>query len=273
MNLNIFIILAFLLIIIIVFKLINYTNLNGLTIQQQNQKIITHVNLNKISTEQKIPKIIIQTWKNENIPDKYIKDILSLKKFNPDFEFKFFTDKDIEKFLNDLYPNYYKIYKKLPKKIQKIDYFRYVAIYHYGGFYFDLDITGLKPLRELCNNSCIFPVDMHINKNMCKENRYKFYCEKKINFLLGQYAFAAKPKHSFIKKIIEDINKNIDKYILGANTPFGGTHDYVYKSTGPDFVTDVYLSYENKKDITILNHHKGQYFGDYAKHNYYGTWK
>jgi mannosyltransferase OCH1-like enzyme len=268
---NIYIILIFFLIIILLFNLIKYTNLNSIV----NEKNIPNkYNKDILSlNDQKIPKIIIQTWKSVNIPNKYINDILSLKKINPDFEFKFFTDQDIEKFLKNNYPEYYKIYQKLPIKIQKIDYFRYVAVYHFGGFYFDLDITGLKSLSELCSNSCIFPIDMHITNDMCEENRYKFFCENKINFLLGQYAFAAQPKHPFIKKIIENINRRIEKYILIAETPFGRTHDYVYKSTGPDFVTDVYLSYENKKDLTILNYPKGQYFGEYAKHNYYGTWK
>lgn len=234
-------------------------------------RLLTYENFGVVKN--KIPKIIIQTWKSEDIPDKYIKDILSLKKYNLDFEFKFFSDQDIDNFLKNNYPEYYKIYKKLPKKIQKIDYFRYVAIYHYGGFYFDLDISGLKSLASLCNKSCIFPIDMHIKKEMCKDTRYKFYCKNNMNYLLGQYAFAAVPKHPFIKKIIESINKNIDKYILDSRTPFGDTHNYVYKSTGPDFITDVYMSYNNKKDITILYHPNGQYFGNYAKHNYYGTWK
>ena len=48
---------------------------------------------------------------------------------------------------------------------------------------------------------------------------------------------------------------------------------YVYQSTGPDFVTDVYMNYKNKYKIKILEYNVGQYFGKYAKHNYYGTWK
>jgi mannosyltransferase OCH1-like enzyme len=221
----------------------------------------------------KIPKIIIQTWKSEDIPDKYIKDILSLKKYNPDFEFKFFTDKDIVNFLSKNYPEYYTIYKKLPLKIQKIDYFRYVAIYHFGGFYFDLDILGLQPLNDLCDKSCIFPIDMHIKEDMCDQERYMFYCKNNTKYLLGQYAFAAQPKHPFIKKIIEAINQNINKFIADFDTEFGKTHEFVYKSTGPDLVTDVYLNYNDNDDITILYHREGQYFGNYAKHNFYGSWK
>ncbi len=223
--------------------------------------------------EDKIPKLIIQTWKTDDIPKKYIEDIKSLKKLNPDFEFKLFTDQQIEQFLKIYYPKHYETYKKLPIKIQKIDYFRYVAIYHYGGFYFDLDITGLQSLKPLCKYECVFPIDLHINKNMCNEGRYIDFCNDKIDYLIGQYAFSATPKHPFIKLLIDSIDKNLQEYLNDYNTKYGETHEYVYKSTGPDFVTDMYHLYPDKNTIKILHHNKGQYFGDYAKHNYYGTWK
>jgi mannosyltransferase OCH1-like enzyme len=230
------------------------------------------ISKNIVVNKEKIPKIIIHTWKSNEIPPKYDKDIESLKKFNPDFEFKFFTDEEIEQFLKDNYPEYYLIYQKLPIKIQKIDYFRYVAIYHFGGFYFDLDITGLRPLSELCDNSCIFPIDTHISKLMYIKSRFNSY-KNKINILLGQYAFAAEPNHPFVKILITSINDNINKYIVDSKKPYGKTKVYVYKSTGPDYVTNIYLNYKNKNQITILKNKTGQYFGNYAKHNAYGTWK
>ena len=78
-----------------------------------------------------IPKIIIQTWKTDYITEKYVKEIKSLKNTNPDYTFIYFTDIDIENFLSVKYPEYYSVYKKLPIKIQKIDFFRYIAVYHY----------------------------------------------------------------------------------------------------------------------------------------------
>jgi len=96
-----------------------------------------------------IPKIIVQTWKTKNVPLKYINDVKSIKKYNSDFQFLFFSDEEIDEFLKKYYPIYYESYLKLPVKIQKIDYFRYIAIYHYGGFYFDLDMRGMYPLNDL----------------------------------------------------------------------------------------------------------------------------
>jgi mannosyltransferase OCH1-like enzyme len=218
----------------------------------------------------KIPKIIIQTWKDINIPEKYKKDIESINKYNPDFKYMFFTDEDIDYFIKKHYPEYYSTYLKLPIIIQKIDFFRYIAIYHYGGFYFDLDITGLAPIKELLHYDCIFPIDENISHKRCELDRLKKYCDKGQFFLLGQYAFGAKPKNNFIKKLIDIIHINVDNYIKNVDRK---SLDYVYKSTGPDFVTDVYMDYKHKDTVHILHYNKSQYFGKYAKHNHYGTWK
>ena len=98
------------LIIIVIIIILIYININT-----TNEKFSNSIN--------KIPKIIIQTWKEENIPLKYYKDIKSLMENNKDYEYIFFTDNNIEKFLEDNYSEYYKTYKKLPFKIQKIDFF------------------------------------------------------------------------------------------------------------------------------------------------------
>jgi len=221
---------------------------------------------------EKIPKIIIQTWKDNNIPDRYIPHIESLKDMNPSYQYMYFTDNDIDVFLKKNYPEYYKTYNELPVFIQKIDFFRYIAVYHYGGFYFDLDMTGLKPLDdELLTHDSVFPIDTIITDDNCTQSRYKGYCDVGMDFLLGQYAFGSKKKDPFIKELIDTIHNNIEQ--IKERYKIDQTRSFVYQTTGPDYVTDIYLKYKMKKNIYILKSDKNQYFGDYAKHNYFGTWK
>lgn len=263
-----FIIIAILAMLLIIQKL--YTIQNNVSIMNSNLELakIPHAPIKH--EKNMIPKIIIQTWKSNSIPTRYVKLIESIKTNNPDYNYLFFTDNDIETFLRMNYPEYYQTYLSLPIKIQKIDFFRYVAVYHYGGFYMDLDMSCLNSFDELLKYNCIFPVDEFISEYMCKMPRYKNICDKGQYFLLGQYAFAAAPKHPFIKSIIDIIHTNIGRYVKNV---MYNNDDYVYKTTGPDFVSNVYLHYDDKKDIFILNNGKRQYFGDYAKHNYFGTWK
>jgi mannosyltransferase OCH1-like enzyme len=234
-----------------------------------SNNLVKNANIPTTTTD-KIPRIIIQTWKTENIPQRYMKLINSIKLNNPDYEYLFFTDESIEEFLKTHYPSYYNTYKKLPIKIQKIDFFRYVAVYHFGGFYMDLDMMCLKSFDPLLANDCIFPIDEVINNAMCRLNRYKPFCSKGYYYLLGQYAFAASPKHPFIKVIIDKIHNNVNKYIKYVNFD---SEDYVYKTTGPDFVTEEYINYKDKDSIVVLNNGVRQYFGDYAKHFFFGSWK
>lgn len=221
-----------------------------------------------------IEKIIIQTWKDKNIPEKYKKDIESLKKFNPSYKYIFFTDEEIEKFLKENYPRYYDVYMKLPVKIQKIDFFRYVAVYHFGGFYFDLDITCLKSLDDLLKYRCVFPIDQKITERMCSRPRMKEFCERDMRFLLGQYAFGARKNSEFLRKLVDKISDNVDKYVEESKEYRDKGQmfkRYIYRTTGPDFVTKMYMV--DKGEVKILESDEDQFFGDYAVHNHFGTWK
>jgi hypothetical protein len=91
-------------------------------------------------------------------------------------------------------------------------------------------------------------------------------------FLLGQYAFGAKPKDPFIKLLIDTIHLNIEQTIKQYNTS-SNKEIYVYVTTGPDFVSNLYMNYSNKNSIKILHNGKRQYFGKYAQHNFFGSWK
>jgi hypothetical protein len=231
------------------------------------------------TNKSQIPKIIIQTWKTENIPEKYRNLVDSVKQKNPDYEYKLFTDLGIETFLREHYPKYYETYSKLPIKIQKIDFFRYIAVYHYGGFYFDLDMNALQPLdSDILQYDCVFPVDEIIKNDMCNQQRYKFFCKNDMYFLLGQYAFGAKPKNPFIKQLVDSIHNNIDDInkvfsIMQGKNGVKNMEFFVYSTTGPDFVSNEYLLYDDKKSVKILDNNTRQFFGKYAQHNYFGTWK
>lgn len=216
-----------------------------------------------------IPKIIIQTGPNRLSRDH--KSYMALmKQHNPDFEHLFFSDDDIETFFKRFYPQYWATYNKLPVFIQKIDFFRYVAVYHYGGFYFDLDVKSLSPIdAALRNHACVFPVDEYIYQAFCNHERYALFCQRGSPFLLGQYAFAAVPKHPFLKLLIDTIDRNLNEYIRTAER----SELYVYQSTGPDFVTNLYLDEYTKDDVFILDNGKRQYFGDYGRHDFFGSWK
>jgi hypothetical protein len=229
-----------------------------------------------------IPPLLIQTWKTEQIPQKYYDDIASVKAANPEFTYLFFTDDDIERFLQAFYPDYYHTYLRLPVPIQKFDFFRYVAVHHYGGFYFDLDMRATEPmdLSLLRSEKAVFPIDTWIHEGDVLYPRFRKYAA--MGFNLGQFALAAPRNHPFVQALIEGIHRNIDAIIdreqrideSDTSSGFPAREIYIYETTGPDYVTNMYIGYPNKDQIEILRYKpRAQSFGKYAVHNFYGTWK
>ena len=251
----------------------NRISKNEYDIQNLSNKYFIYNKNNNI--KKYIPKIIIQTWKSNKIPIKYKKYVDSVKKDNSDFTFLFFTDKDIDKFLKKYYPIYYITYLKLPLKIQKIDFFRYVAVYHFGGFYYDLDMESLKSLDDLIKNDVVFPIEQTFK---CGFIRYKYLCNHKCNIMLGNYAFGAKPNNDFIKIIITNIHDNIDNIVIEYKNNYNKYQYqyFVYQTTGPDYISLIYHKYKNKNNVKLLKNNidKSKHtFGNYSIHRWAGSWK
>ena len=127
-----------------------------------------------------------------------------------------------------------------------------------------------KNMNSMLTHNSVFPVDEYINHINGKKPRYAGFYNDKQNFLVGQYAFAAEPKNKFIKSLIDGIHKNIDRIVRTVNH---NDDNYVYITTGPDYVTKKYMEYNEKNKIEILDNKKRQQFGDYAEHKYFGSWK
>lgn len=100
-----------------------------------------------------IPKVIIQTDKTRDIRPEWKTGPPSLKEVAlPGWEYKFFDDDDIEKFVSTTFPHYYKTWKSFPHNIMRVDTFRYMWLYEHGGFYSDMDYEYLTNIEHLFYN-------------------------------------------------------------------------------------------------------------------------
>jgi mannosyltransferase OCH1-like enzyme len=181
-----------------------------------------------------IPKIIHQTYKNNNLPDIYKLCQNEIKKLHPDFEYRFYTDNDMDNIMKIEFQEYYDKFNELPRMIMKIDMFRYFLMYKYGGLYADMDYLMFKPF-DLLNYNVVIPTNRDLDKD-----------DKLTN--LGNCIFASKPNHKFWKSLMDTLF-TIDRKSL----PFSGFDD-VINSTGPMFVYNKYNEYNEyneKEDIHI----------------------
>ena len=207
---------------------------------------------------------IIQTWKTNEIPSHYIGFIEKVRALNPNCMFLFFTDKTIVEFIKSNMPEYYDTFINLKYKIQQLDFFRYLAIYYYGGVYLDLDMDISRNFNDLDSSVCQFPIEIKNEDD---------------SILLGNYAFYAPKGDPFIKHIIDSIvNPPIsDSEIKFAqdNHTDDREHVYVYYTTGPELVTRAYWNYPERESVRLLSTEPFQKdcFGKYGRHCSYGSWK
>jgi mannosyltransferase OCH1-like enzyme len=145
----------------------------------------------------KIPKRIIQTDKSRDLPLLARAVSMNVRLLNPDFEYLFFDDAQVEDFIDAEFPQYRTLIDSFPERIQRYDLFRYLVIYRFGGFYFDTDVLLVSALDNLLEFGCVFPFE-HLGINKFLFQRYGMDWE------IGNYAFGAAAGHPFLEAIINN---------------------------------------------------------------------
>ena len=97
---------------------------------------------------------------------------------NPGFEYLIFDDNAVDAFVAERFPHYGNVFASFPYRIQKIDFFRYLAVWELGGFYFDLDVFLVSSLDPLLQRNCVFPFE-------------------ELTFTFGQKLPETKPKYDY----------------------------------------------------------------------------
>jgi len=146
---------------------------------------------------QRIPKRIIQTGKHVEQPLHKRAMIASVRLLNPDYEYLFFDDEGVRRFIAQEFPQYREVFDSFRFPIQRYDFFRYLAVYRYGGFYFDLDVMLASGLSSLLEYDCVFPFEGLTLSHFLR-------AQHKMDWEIGNYAFGATPGHPFLDATIEN---------------------------------------------------------------------
>lgn len=189
-----------------------------------------------------VPKVIHQTWMNKNIPEHLMLMQKSILQNNPEYEYKLWTDDDIDNFILENYPQLNNFYNSFEYTIQKIDFARLLIVYHFGGIYIDLDSYCYKNIDCILNK----PISFVSTK---KHKNFKEY----YNVILNNALIASEKNNLFLKEVIN----NIILYKDPPNYKFysSGNINYtkILKSAGPLMITETYMSYEFKSMVSLLD--------------------
>ncbi|MEC4749588.1 glycosyltransferase [Methylomicrobium sp. Wu6] len=227
----------------------------------------------------KIPKRIIQVWGGSlDLPLFSKASAENIKLLNPEFEYLFFNDESMENFINEHFPEYRSVFDSFRFPIQRFDFFRYLAVYRLGGFYFDMDIFLASNLSELLNCECVFPFEELTINGFLRQ-------EYGMDWEVGNYAFGATAGHPFIHAIIKNcIRAQEDmKWTQAIMRPIPKLfrEEYlVFYTSGPGLVSRTLAEYpdaatqvkvlfpENVCDSKYWNH-----FGKFGVHVAQGNWR
>ncbi|MBR5648190.1 glycosyltransferase family 32 protein [Pseudobutyrivibrio sp.] len=150
-------------------------------IAEKQMKVSDYESVIKESEQELIPRIIHYAWFGGEMPDVYKRNIDEWQKRCPDFEFKFWNEKNYDvtknRYMSEAYDS--------KKWAFASDYFKLDVIYNQGGIYLDTDIKMVKNPSQLLYQKAFGCVD----------------CTMTLNIGSG---FGAAPKSKLVKKLLDD---------------------------------------------------------------------
>jgi mannosyltransferase OCH1-like enzyme len=167
-----------------------------------------------------MPKIIHQTWKDNDIPDKWKKSQREWIRLHPDWIYILWTDKDIRNHIANHHPEFLDLHDSYEYPIQRADMIRYFVLYDYGGVYSDLDLYPTQNIEPYLSN-------------------WSDYFVFSANTDCFTNSLMISTKNSQIMKEIID---NLKSSSMNLKWWSIGKHLKVMNTTGPLFLTNILLN-------------------------------
>lgn len=198
---------------------------------------IPHIDLEKgvrtylkknFSKTQSIPKHIYRSWFTKDVDSFTKKSIDKMMALNPEYTHEIFTDEEMDFFVNvNFSKEISSAYNKLNIIVAKVDFWRYLILYKYGGVYLDIDSTIEVPLHNLIkeNDDAIISF----------ENNPAHYL---------QWALIFKKNHPILQKTIELVVENIN---------FNKYPNNIIDTTGPGVFTKAINFIHLKNNTSVIN--------------------
>ena len=202
----------------------------------------------------------------------------NLRLLNPDFEYLLFDDAGIDQFIEAEYPQYRPVFDLFAVRIQRYDFFRYLAVYHFGGFYFDTDVFLASGIENLTEFGCVFPFEQLSIHSFLRE-------QYGMDWEIGNYAFGAAAGHPFLEAVIKNVVRAqqhpewAEAMLKPIPRPFRSKY-FVLDTTGPGLVSRTLAEYSGACDQmkvlfpeNVCDRSSWYRFGNYGVHLQSGSWR
>jgi Glycosyltransferase sugar-binding region containing DXD motif len=150
------------------------------------------------SSSQQIPRVIFVSWSTRKLQVMQFISIMTILAHNPEYELIFMVDHEIDQYVCANYPDYVPYFSKLVSGAARVDVWRMMVIYKYGGVYLDFDNTAVGHIPVQSSDSFASSVRCDFSQS-----------RKHIRGILEHWSFAAIPKQILMNRTLEIIKQNI----------------------------------------------------------------
>jgi mannosyltransferase OCH1-like enzyme len=225
----------------------------------------------KQDDQQMIPSILHQTAERGAFSEPTISYVSSWRRLNPGLKYQFFDDRARREFIAEVFPRYLNTYDSFAFGIQRADFFRYLAVYHFGGLYCDTDMECLQPFDTFFSlKGLVLSIETRLTHQRQRELSYRH------PFQIANCIFAAEPRHPFLLGLIEQVVA-----LIASRPP--QTLENVEDLTGPRHLTRLFYEKPPSESVVLdqIYWMAPSYFGRwpglrtnaFACHHFLGTWK
>ena len=204
--------------------------------------------------------------------------LANARALHPNFEHVLFGSAEMEEFVREEFPEFEAAMHSFPRHIQRFDFFRYLAVYRLGGFYFDLDVLLARSICPLLNHTCVFSFE-ELTVSEFLRRSYGMDWE------VANYGFGAAPQNPFIGALIENCVRLLSEpswsHQMMQGVPRAIREVFAVPfTTGPGMVSRTLAENPNlAKNLTILfpedvcNERTWHQFGNFGVHLQQGAWR
>jgi len=200
------------------------------------------------SRELQIPRIIHHTFKSHDRLSRQQIEIMSTwKTLNPDWKVMEHNDAKCRLLVQTHYPSFFAVYESLPKNVERADFFRYLILYHYGGFYADIDVESRAPLDSWIGGNVSLIIGIENEFSSEAEATVRSYARTR---QYQQWAMASSKGHPLFLKVLLKICERVrHDEIWGIDLSNRGT----LERTGPAIWTDSVTEYLRETLTNLLS--------------------
>jgi hypothetical protein len=211
-----------------------------------------------IPTTAMISKVIFVSWFDRRIGKGLYTSLMTLIQHNPEYEFIFFNDDDVDHFFCDttLRDSWaIPILSRVRAGAMRADIWRLLIMQRYGGVYVDSDISATNKLPIYEGDTVVSGIGGwgHIPSGLDMSNPNELH---KVGGLLEHWAMAYMPNHPYINAAVDVMKDNLlyPDYLLRNDTPeYKAEDSATVRLTGPAMYQYTLHTILHKSQCTMID--------------------